>query len=131
MHDKSSTFGYHGKLLVVDLTAKKISERTVDEETVKKYFLGSGLAIKILHQEFDSEVDPLSSENPIMFICGLFTGTSIPAACKLSVCAKSPLTGIWNEATVGGHWPAYLRSTGYDGIIIVGKSENPVYLYID
>ncbi|MEW6555995.1 MAG: aldehyde ferredoxin oxidoreductase family protein [Elusimicrobiota bacterium] len=123
--------GFHGKLLVVNLTTQKIVERKIDDADVKKYFLGSGLAAKILYEAYKPQINPLSPDNPLIFMTGIFTGTIIPTACKLSVCAKSPLTGIWNEATVGGHFPATFRATGYDGMIITGRSEKPVYLFIE
>lgn len=123
-------YGFYGRILTVNLTNKKIAEREIEQKNVIKYFLGSGLAAKILFEEFDSKINPLAPENPLIFMAGVFTGTIIPTACKLSVCAKSPLTGIWNEATVGGHFPATFRATGYDGIIITGSSAKPVYLLI-
>ena len=125
------SYGYQGKILEIDLTTQKISQREVSEEDVRKYFMGSGLAAKILSEEADLNLDSLDPANPLIFMAGLLTGTMVPTACKLSVCSKSPLTGIWNEATVGGHWPAQFKFTGYDGIIIKGKSDKPVYLWID
>ncbi|MFH1957820.1 MAG: aldehyde ferredoxin oxidoreductase family protein [bacterium] len=122
--------GYHGKLLEVDLGTEKISEREIAPGDVKKYLLGSGLAVKILLEQSDLNCEPLSPENPLVMMTGLLTGTSIPCGCKMSVCAKSPLTGIWNEATVGGHFPAEFKFTGYDGIIIKGKAKQPVYLWL-
>ncbi|PKN01642.1 MAG: aldehyde ferredoxin oxidoreductase [Elusimicrobia bacterium HGW-Elusimicrobia-1] len=122
--------GFHGKILTIDLTSGKIGENTLKEADVKKYTLGSGLAARILYDEAPPDAAPLSAENPILFLSGLLTGTIIPTACKMSVCAKSPLTGIWNEATVGGHWPAEFRAVGYDGILLTGKSPEPVYLLI-
>jgi len=122
--------GYHGNILSIDLTSKKITKKEISRNDVQKFFLGSGMAAKILYDDLDPSTGPLDPENPLLFLAGLFTGTMIPTACKLSACAKSPLTGIWNEATVGGHWPSALRSTGYDGIMLTGKSEKPVYLFI-
>ncbi|MEW5691758.1 MAG: aldehyde ferredoxin oxidoreductase family protein [Candidatus Hydrogenedentota bacterium] len=125
------TNGYHGKILKIDLSNKKTEEIPINEEDVKKYFMGSGLSAKILSHWKDIEnIEPLSPQSQLIFMAGLFTGTTIPASSKLSVCAKSPLTGIWNEATVGGHWPATFKFTGFDGMIITGKSEKPVYLCI-
>jgi aldehyde:ferredoxin oxidoreductase len=125
------SYGYRGKILEVDLTAQKTSIREVNQADVKRYFMGSGLAAKILFDEADLNLDPFDPVNPLIFMAGLLTGTMIPTACKLSVCSKSPLTGIWNEATVGGHWPAQLKFAGYDGIIITGKAPRPVYLWIN
>lgn len=123
-------YGYHGKILEVDLTEKKFSERPISEEDARKYFLGSGLPAKILLEDFDLTVDPLSPENPMIMLAGLLTGTTVPTGCKMSVCGLSPLTGIWAEATGGGHFPDSLKATGYDGIIFTGKSEKPVYLWL-
>jgi aldehyde:ferredoxin oxidoreductase len=122
--------GYHGKLLEIDLSNRKVSERGIEEADVRKYYLGAGLAAKILYEELDPGLDPLDPESPLLFIAGLFAGTIVPGAPKLSVCARSPLTGIWNEATVGGHWPAEFTFTGIDGVILRGKLEAPGYLYI-
>ena len=122
--------GFWGKILHVDLTTRKTRVVTFSQEDVRKYYLGSGLAAKLLFYDHDPLVDPLSPESPLLMLCGLFTGGAIPATSKLCVCAKSPLTGIWNEATVGGHWPAEFRRTGYDGIAFVGKADRPVYLSV-
>jgi len=125
------SFGYNGKILEVDLTERKFSEREFTDGDARKYLLGSGLSAKIYHDEGDLSLDPLSPESPLIILCGLLTGTTAPTGCKLSVCGKSPLTGIWNEATVGGHFPNELKSTGYDGLIIKGKADRPVYLFIN
>lgn len=118
------------KIINIDLTNNTISVRKLKEEMLKNYLGGSGLAAKLLYDELSADLLPLHPDSPLMFFSGLLTGTSIPTASKLSVCAKSPLTGIWNESTVGGKWGAELKFCGYEGIIIVGKAEKPVYLYI-
>jgi len=118
--------GFNGKTLRINLSKKGIRAEDLDVELVKKYLGGSGIAAKILYDETDELINPLSVLNPIIFMTGLLTGIAIPSACKTSVCSRSPQTGIWNEATVGGRWGADLKSTGYDGLIITGKSEEPV-----
>jgi aldehyde:ferredoxin oxidoreductase len=115
---------------MVDLTGRKFAKKEITDEDARKYFLGSGLAAKILLEEYDLKMDPLSPESPLIFLTGLLTGTSAPAGCKMSVCGKSPLTGIWGEATGGGFFPRELKCTGYDGIIFTGKSDKPVYLWL-
>lgn len=118
------------KIIFVNLTNKEIKIREYKEELAKKYFGGSGIAGFIYTKEFDNRVEPLDPDNPLIIINGLLTGTPVPTACKTSICARSPLTRIWGEATVGGFWGAELRFAGYDGLIIIGKSETPVYLWI-
>jgi len=120
--------GFHGRLLIVDLSNRTTRERTIDPKDVRKYFLGSGLAAKLLYYDHDPAVDPLAPEAPLVFMSGLFTGGPLPGTSKLCVCARSPQTGIWNEATVGGHWPAEFRRTGYDGVAFVGKADEKVWV---
>ena len=66
-----------------------------------------------------------------MVFNGLLSGTFAPTGCRSSWCARSPLTGIWGESNMGGHWGAELRFAGYDGLVITGRAEQPVYLWID
>lgn len=123
-------YGYHGKYLEINLTDRRISEKTIPEELAKKFLLGSGLAAKLLFNELKPGIDPLSPENPLIFMTGLLAGTTAPTGCKMSACSVSPATGIWNEATGGGHFPSELKFTGYDGIIFRGKADHPVYLWL-
>ncbi len=123
-------YGYHGKYLEVDLTTRTHTEKEIPEELAKKFLLGSGLAAKMISDELDPSIDPLSPENPLVFLTGLLAGTTAPTGCKMSVCSISPATGIWNEATGGGHFPAELKFTGYDGIVFRGKADKPVYIWL-
>jgi len=123
-------YGYMGKLLRVDLTKGKIIEEELKEELAKKFIGGSGLAAKIIYDELSPDVDPLSPENILIFMTGPLVGVKVPNSGRHAVCAKSPLTGIWGEANSGGTWGVEFKKTGYDGIIITGKAEKPVYLWI-
>ncbi|MBI4863638.1 MAG: aldehyde ferredoxin oxidoreductase family protein [Candidatus Riflebacteria bacterium] len=124
------SFGFFAKVLHVDLTNRTTTTSSLDAADVKKYYLGSGLASVFLMRHFDLARDPLDEASPLLFFSGLFTGGLLPGTSKLSVVARSPQTGIWNEATVGGHWPAQLRKTGLDGIVLLGRASEPVYLVI-
>jgi len=121
---------YSEKILRVNLTEKKIETHSLSEDITRKYIGGSGLAAKILYEETFPNIDPLGEDNLLIFMAGPFTGTPVPCG-RHSVVAKSPLTGIWGEASVGGYWGKELKRTGYGGIVIKGSSEEPVYLYID
>jgi aldehyde:ferredoxin oxidoreductase len=66
----------------------------------------------------------------LLAFTGLLTGTFSPTGCRSSWCGRSPLTGIWNEANMGGHWGAELRLAGFDGLIAAGRASEPVYLWI-
>ncbi len=121
--------GFYMKILEIDLTTGKQKETAIQEEEYRNYLGGSGLAARIFDQRGYGQVSPLSEEAPLLIFTGILTGYNIPTACKASFCGKSPATGIWAEATVGGYWPAAFKTSGYDGLIITGKAKNPVYLY--
>jgi len=118
------------RIIEVNLTKSFTSIKKVEENLFKNYLGGSGLAAKLLYDELQPNLSPLHPDSPLLFFSGLLTGTPIPTASKLSICARSPLTGIWNEATVGGTWGAELKFCGYEGVIIRGRAAKPVYLYI-
>ncbi len=119
------------KLLEVDLSSRSTRTKEINEELQMKHLGGSGLAAKLLYDERAYKFDPLGPDNSLIFMNGLFTGIPVPCGCKLSVCAKSPLTGIWGEATMGGFFGAELAKTGFGGIIVRGVAEMPVYLLVE
>mgnify|MGYP000321370887 CR=1 FL=1 len=106
------------------------SSDLIADADVQKYLLGSGYAAKLFADELDPSIGPLEPRATIYIFNGLLSGTFAPTGCRSSFCGRSPLTGIWNEANLGGHWGAELRFAGYDGVVITGRAEKPVYLYI-
>jgi aldehyde:ferredoxin oxidoreductase len=124
-------YGYAGKILRVHLGDKSFNVESVNREDARLYLGGSGLAAKILYTELPKGVDPLSSQNKIIFATGPFTATAAPGSGSVNLCFKSPLTGIWGEARSGSDWGPMLRKAGYDLLIVEGRSANPVYLVID
>ena len=123
--------GFEGKLLVVNLNSREISEEQIKDSIAEKFLGGAGYACRYLYDKIDKVTDPLSPENILMFMTGLFCGSSAPTSGRFVVCAKSPLTGIWGESNCGGFFGPELRKTGYDGIVVRGASKNPVYLDIN
>lgn len=123
--------GYMGRILEIDLSEKKVNIDQLNEKWVKKFIGGSGLGAKLLYELTDETTDALSEENPLIFMTGPFTGTMIPNSGRHSAIAKSPLTGIWGESNVGGSWGTEFKSAGFDGLILHGKSEKPVYIWIE
>jgi aldehyde:ferredoxin oxidoreductase len=121
---------YAGRLLRVDLTSGAHRIEAIDDADVRRFLLGSGLAAKIFHDEMDPDLEPLDPGSPLLAFNGLLTGTFSPTGCRSSWCGRSPLTGIWNEANMGGHWGSELRFAGYDGLIITGRAPEPTYLWI-
>jgi aldehyde:ferredoxin oxidoreductase len=124
-------FGFMGKILRVDLTKGKLTEEKLSEDMARKYLGGAGIATRYLYDEVPKGADPLGSENHLIFFTGPLTGTKSPSSSRYSVVTKSPLTGIWGHANSGGSFGPALKKSGYDGIILVGKSSKPVYLVIE
>jgi aldehyde:ferredoxin oxidoreductase len=119
-----------GRLLRVDLGQGAHRAESIEDAELRRYLLGSGLAAHIYLREMDPALEPLDPANPLLAFNGLLTGTFSPTGCRSSWCGRSPLTGIWNEANMGGHWGAELRFAGYDGLIVTGRAAEPVYLWI-
>jgi aldehyde:ferredoxin oxidoreductase len=120
-----------GKILRVDLTHRKVSEEPLPRRDASLLLGGCGLATKYLFQELKPGVDPLGPENKIIFMSGPLTGTLSPSSGKYNAVTKSPLTGLWCQSGSGGKWGRELKRSGFDGIIIEGASEEPVYLIIN
>jgi aldehyde:ferredoxin oxidoreductase len=114
----------------VDLESKEVREQPITEEQVRTWLLGSGLAAHLFHEELAPGRDPLDPASPLLVFNGLLTGTFAPTAARTSWCGRSPLTSIWCEANVGGHWGAELRFAGFDGLVITGRAPAPVTLWI-
>ena len=124
-------YAHAGKLLWVDLDSGQWQAEEIAPDQVRHYLLGSGLAAKILLDRLQPQLELLDPANPLVMINGLLTGTFIPTASRVSVCGRSPLTGIWCESVAGGYWGAELRFAGYDGVAFTGRAEQPVYLWIN
>lgn len=122
---------YTGRWLLIDLSRERVEAHRLDEETIQTWLLGSGIAAHLLSERLDPALDPLDPASPLLAFTGLLTGTFAPGAARTSWCGRSPLTGIWNESNVGGHWGAQLRFAGYDGLVIIGRAARPTYLWID
>jgi len=123
--------GWTGKLIRVNLSTQTIKLEDLNMDDAKKYIGGRGLGSKILYDEIDPKIDALSEDNKLIFMTGPMTGTYASCAGRFNVVAKAPLTGTIGAANSGGHFGPELKFAGYDGIIFEGKSDKPVYLYIN
>jgi aldehyde:ferredoxin oxidoreductase len=122
--------GYTGKLLAVDLTSRKLEDVPIDPNIAHDFVGGAGYAARLLYEELGPDTDPLGPENTLVFMTGPLVGTRAPSSGRHEVCAISPLTGIWGESNSGGFWGAELRFAGYDGLIIRGRADKPVWLSV-
>ncbi len=123
--------GWIGKMLRVDLTKGEWKAEDLDRNLAFKFIGGRGLGSKILYDEIDPKIDPLSSSNKLILATGPLTGTSASAAGRYMAITKSPLTGTIACSNSGGHFGAELKFAGFDLIIIEGKAKEPVYLFIE
>ena len=130
MSEQPERYGSWGRILRVDLTARTTSVETMDEAAFRRYGGGRGLIAHYLLREVPPGADPLGPENVLVFAMGVLTGTPLSGASRHSVGAKSPLTGGFGEAEVGGFWGAELKRAGWDGIVVTGAATTPVYLWI-
>jgi aldehyde:ferredoxin oxidoreductase len=126
----SERYGSWGKILRVDLTKGTTAAEEMDEATFKRHPGGRALIAHYLLTELPRGAEPLGPENLLIFAMGVLTGTPLSGASRHAVGAKSPLTGGFGEAEVGGFWGAELKRAGWDAIVVAGASPKPVYLYI-
>ena len=128
----SIVYGYAGRILHVDLTTGKISTEPLSEELARKYIGGIGLGIRLLLEHCPPGADPFGPENPLILTTGPLSGTMAPTGGNgHAFVAKSPQSFGVGESKSHGHFGTELKRAGYDAVIIKGKSEKPVYLWID
>jgi len=124
-------FGYAGKQLRIKLNDQNIIKEKLDTDLMKKYLGGSGYGIKVLYDELEANIDPLSEENILFLGTSPLTNRKVPGGGSLEICFKSPLTGTWGEARVGDEFGFQMRHAGFDFIIIEGQLEKPSYIVIN
>jgi aldehyde:ferredoxin oxidoreductase len=123
-------YGYAGKLLRVDLTKEKISDEKLDPETARKYLGGTGLGAKYLYDEVPAGIRWDDEENRIILATGPLGGTRVAGSGTFSVVTKGPLTNGATATQANGFLGAYLKFSGYDGLIIQGRAKRWLYLYV-
>lgn len=123
-------FGYRGRILRVDLSARSISVEEHGEGFYRTYLGGKGFVGYYLLREVPAGVDALGPDNILVFATGVMAGTNVPGFSRVVVGAKSPLTDGYGESEVGGSWGMELKRAGYDGLVVRGCSPTPVYLAI-
>lgn len=120
--------GYYGKYLDVNLSSGVISDFSIPAHWMRLHLGGRGIAGRILLQELPKGAEPLGSENILVFATGPLQGTGIPGAGRHVVAGKSPKTRTVSDSYAGGFFGDALARTGYDGILLRGRSSHPVYL---
>jgi aldehyde:ferredoxin oxidoreductase len=134
--------GYMNKVLYVNLSEASYHSESLDPKTAELFFGGRGFGICFLFEHFKklqqagryknpfAEVDPLSADNVIVIATSPATGTKMPTSGRVHMNYKSPLSGALGSTNAGGRWAVEFKKSGYDLLVLTGKSPKPVYLVI-
>ncbi len=125
-----SKYGYHGRILEVDLTEGRVEAKPLDPDLVRDYLGGRGLATRLFYDAVDPACDPLGPDNVVVIATSPLVGTNAPTSCRGHMVFKSPLTGFIGTSNSGGTWANAFKATGHDVLIIKGRSSEPVTLDI-
>ena len=121
---------YNGKIINVRLSDGSIEREDIPEQMYKDYLGGYGIGARLLFDRIPAGADPLGPANVLGMLPGLLTGTPIFGN-RFQVVCKSPSTGGWGDANCGGDFGPYLKFAGWDGILLYGQADSPVYILID
>ena len=121
---------YNGRILHVDLGEGRWWQEEVSDALYRRYLGGSALASYFMLRDIPAHANPLGPENKLIFMTSVTNGLPLSGCNRYTAAGKSPLTGGFGEAEAGGYWGPELKRTGFDGIIIHGQAEKPVYLYV-
>jgi len=121
---------YTGKFIQIDLTSKQHQIGESDKSLLEKYIGGKGLGFALL-EKLAPNPDPFGPENPLIFANGPFTGTKVQTSARTTLVTKSPLTNSILDSHCGGNFGPGLKAAGYDYMIITGKADKPVYIYLN
>lgn len=124
-------YGWSGNILEVNLTDRIVEKRLFTEHMAHQYLGQAGINARMLYDRTSAATEPYSPAAPLIFGVGPLAGTLAPCSGRFTVTFKSPLTGIFGDSNCGGHWGPEIKMAGYDHIIITGKADHPVYLWID
>ncbi len=122
--------GYNGKILHVDLTEGTLTIEEPNEAFYRKYMGGSAMGMYYILRDMPKGADPVGPDNVLTLMTGVTTGAAISGQSRINANAKSPISGGIGDSQSGGFFPAELKFAGIDGLVIKGKSEKPVYLWI-
>lgn len=123
--------GYVGKVAWINLSKREVSLKDVDPDFAVKYVGGRGWGARMVWEHVPPDADPLGPGNILVVAAGPLTGLLFPGAGKLSFSAVSPETGYYGDSNAGSFFGPELKHAGFDGLVITGASEGPVYLWVE
>jgi aldehyde:ferredoxin oxidoreductase len=124
-------FGFNNRILHVNLNDGSLEIEQPGEEFFKTYLGGRALVAHYLLKLVPPGADPLGPDNVLVFAPGIVTAAPFSGQGRNGIGAKSPLSGGFGNAEVGGFWGAECKRAGFDAIVVKGVSERPVYLYLN
>ncbi len=124
-------YGYNGRALVVDLTARRAAWQPLEEDVLRRFIGGTGLGAYLLFQHCPPGIDPMAPENPLIFVTSPLVGSRLTTSSKFAVLAKSPLTGFIGDSLSSSFLATELKKTGCDALVITGRCDSPTLLSID
>jgi aldehyde:ferredoxin oxidoreductase len=119
-----------GRTAFVDLSRGEVRVEPTPESLVRAFLGGRGLNMAYLHRLLPPGADPLGPENVLLFGTGLLTGYPVPNSSRMNITAKSPESLILGDANMGGFFPAQMKQSGFDRLVVTGCADRPVYLYL-
>ncbi|MFT4881292.1 MAG: aldehyde:ferredoxin oxidoreductase [Natronomonas sp.] len=122
--------GFHDHVARIDLSDGEVAYEGVDDEDAKKYIGARGLGVKYVFDQ-GPDVDPLGPDNLLAFMNGPLTGTQVTMSGRIAICTKSPIEGQVTDSHHGGWSGARLKWAGFDGLLVEGEAEEPVYAYVE
>ncbi len=124
-------FGYAGEILKIDLADGRVT-RLNTADYADRFLGGRGIAARIYWDMVPPEAKAFDPENCLIYITGPVTGFNRLAGCRWQVCGKAPVMEpeAFSYANLGERWGSYLKYAGYDGLVVQGKADRPVYIYI-
>jgi aldehyde:ferredoxin oxidoreductase len=124
-------YGFHGRLLHVDLSSGKSTCRDLEESRLRAFLGGIGLGTSLLYEYAPPGTEPLSPANPLIFASAPLVGTGLTTTAKFAVVTKSPLTGFIADSLSSSFFALELKRVGLDALVISGRASSPVYLFIN
>jgi aldehyde:ferredoxin oxidoreductase len=123
-------YGYHGRILHVDLDKGLVEIETPDESFYRTYMGGSALGAYYSLKQTPKNIDPFDPQNTLVIALSVLTGAPISGQARMTMVAKSPLTDAIGDSQAGGFFPAEMKFSGFDAIVVKGQAKSPVYLWV-
>ena len=123
-------YGFHARLLHIDLTAQAYDWRDIEEARLQAFLGGIGLGTSLLYDFTPPDIEPFSPANPLIFTSAPLVGTGLTTTAKYAVVTKSPLTGFIADSLSSSFFALELKRTGLDAIVVTGRAAQPIYLWI-